>query len=155
MKLKQIEKFWRWPKTAIDQDALRARPCDKSTWRTGERNLGARLRTRWKQLKTKRRKTGYGGAKKNEKGNILERQELVVQRMSSEVSGKAQKYTRVLLGYGPASSCSMMRRNSPLKGSKRLARNISCPHWNAKDCPVMFWPVSRGHLVTQWSTFPI
>ena len=93
MKLKQIENFWRWPKTAIDQDALRARPRDKSTWWTGERNLGARLKT-----KAKRHKTGDGGAKKNEKGNILERQELVVQRMSSEVSGKAQKYTRVLLG---------------------------------------------------------
>ena len=47
------------------------------------------------EMKAKRRKTGDGGAKKNEKGNILERQELVVQRLSSEVSGKAQKYTRV------------------------------------------------------------
>ena len=46
-------------------------------------------------MKAKRRKTGDGGAKKNEKGNILEREELVVQRPSSEVSGKAQKYTRV------------------------------------------------------------
>ena len=47
------------------------------------------------EMKAKRCKTGDGGAKKNEKGNILERQELVVQRLSSEVSGKAQKYTRV------------------------------------------------------------
>ena len=47
------------------------------------------------EMKAKRRKTGDGGAKKNEKGNILERQELAVQRLSSEVSGKAQKYTRV------------------------------------------------------------
>ena len=47
------------------------------------------------EMKAKRRNTGDGGAKKNEKGNILERQELVVQRLSSEVSGKAQKYTRV------------------------------------------------------------
>ena len=47
------------------------------------------------EMKAKRRKTGDSGAKKNEKGNILERQELVVQRLSSEVSGKAQKYTRV------------------------------------------------------------
>ena len=46
-------------------------------------------------MKAKRRKTGDGGGKKNEKGNIFERQELVVQRLSSEVSGKAQKYTRV------------------------------------------------------------
>ena len=46
------------------------------------------------EMKAKRRKTGDGGAKKNEKGNILDRQELVV-RLSSEVSGKAQKYTRV------------------------------------------------------------
>ena len=47
------------------------------------------------EMKAKRRKTGDGCAKKNDKGNILERQELVVQRLSSEVSGKAQKYTRV------------------------------------------------------------
>ena len=47
------------------------------------------------EMKAKRRKTGGGGGKKNETGNIFERQELVVQRLSSEVSGKAQKYTRV------------------------------------------------------------
>ena len=45
-------------------------------------------------MKAKRSKTGDGGAKKNENGNILERQESVVERLSSEVSGKAQKYTR-------------------------------------------------------------
>ena len=47
------------------------------------------------EMKAKRCKTGDGGAKKNEKGNIPERPELVVQRLSSEVSGKAEKYTRV------------------------------------------------------------
>ena len=47
------------------------------------------------EMKAKRRKTGDGCAKKNKRDNILERQELVVQRLSSEVSGKAQKYTRV------------------------------------------------------------
>ena len=46
-------------------------------------------------MKAKRRKTGDGGGKKNEKGNRLERQELVAQRLSSEVSGKGQKYSRV------------------------------------------------------------
>ena len=45
-------------------------------------------------MKAKRRKTVDGGGKKNEKWNILERQ-LVVQRLSSKESGKAQKYTRV------------------------------------------------------------
>ena len=40
-------------------------------------------------MKAKRHKTGDGSGKKNEKGNILERQELVVQRPSSEVFGKA------------------------------------------------------------------
>ena len=35
------------------------------------------------------------GKKKTEKVNILERQELVVQRLSAEVSGDAQKYKRV------------------------------------------------------------
>ena len=47
------------------------------------------------EMKAKRRQTGDGVRKKNEKGNILESQELVVQRLSSEVPGKAQKYTRV------------------------------------------------------------
>ena len=42
-----------------------------------------------------RHKTGDGGGKKNDKGKILERQELVAQRLSSKVSAKAQKYTRV------------------------------------------------------------
>ena len=50
---------------------------------------------KFKNEKAKRCKTGHGDAKKNERGNILERQELVVQRLSAEVSGKAQKYTRV------------------------------------------------------------
>ena len=49
----------------------------------------------FKNEKAKRCKTGDGGAKKNEKGNILERQELVVKKLSSEVSGKAQTYTRI------------------------------------------------------------
>ena len=62
-----------------------------------------------KEIKAKRRKTGDGGGKKNKKGDIPERQKLVVQRLSSEASRKAQKYTRV----GPASSCTTMRRNSP------------------------------------------
>ena len=44
------------------------------------------------EMKATRCQTGNGGGKKNEKGNILEKQELVVQRLSSEVSGKAQKY---------------------------------------------------------------
>ena len=47
------------------------------------------------EMKAKRRQTGDGVGKKNEEDNVLERQELVVQRLSSEVSGKAQKYTRV------------------------------------------------------------
>ena len=46
-------------------------------------------------MKAKRRQTGDGVGKKNEEDNVLERQELVVQRLSSEVAGKAQKYTRV------------------------------------------------------------
>ena len=46
-------------------------------------------------MKAKRRQTGDGVGKKNEEDNVLEREELVVQRLSSEVSGKAQKYTRV------------------------------------------------------------
>ena len=48
-------------------------------------------------MKANRRKTGDSGGKKNEKGNILERQELVVQKLQGtlEVSRKAQKYTRV------------------------------------------------------------
>ena len=39
------------------------------------------------EMKAKRRQTGDGVGNKNEEGNILERQELVAQRLSSEVSG--------------------------------------------------------------------
>ena len=39
------------------------------------------------EMKAKRSQTGDGVGKKNEEGNILERQELVAQRLSSEVSG--------------------------------------------------------------------
>lgn len=58
-------------------------PCGlNQTWQT-EGDPGACLRD--------------GGGKKNEKCDILERQELVVQKLhvSLEVSRKAQKYTRV------------------------------------------------------------
>ena len=48
-------------------------------------------------MKANRHKTGDSGGKKNEKCNILERQELVLQKLqwTLEVSRKAQKYTRV------------------------------------------------------------
>ena len=39
------------------------------------------------EMKAKRRQTGDGVGKKNEEGNVLEREELVLQRLSSEVSG--------------------------------------------------------------------
>ena len=60
---------------------------------TGKRNR--RWGTFKNEMKAKRLKTGDGGGTKSKKGNIFERQELVVQRLRSEVSGKAQKYTRV------------------------------------------------------------
>ena len=99
------------------------------------------------EMKAKRCKTGDGDAKKNEKGNIPERPELVVQRLSSEVSGKAEKYTRV----GPRKFVQYDEEELSIVGIKAPAsvRNISRPHWNTKDSSVMFWPVSRGHLVTQ------
>ena len=98
------------------------------------------------EMKAKRCKTGDGGAKKNEKGNIPERPELVVQRLSSEVSGKAEKYTRV----GPRKFVQYDEEELSIVGIKAPSvRNISRPHWNTKDSSVMFWPVSRGHLVTQ------
>ena len=43
------------------------------------------------KMLAKRCKTGDGGRRKIGKGNILQKQELVEQRLSSEVSGKAQK----------------------------------------------------------------
>ena len=43
------------------------------------------------EMVAKRRKTGNGGRKKIEKGNIFERQELVEKRLSSGVSRKAKK----------------------------------------------------------------
>lgn len=52
-----------WPKTGIDQDDLRAQP------NRAEKSWGMFK----KEIKAKRRKTGDGGGKKNEKGNIPER----------------------------------------------------------------------------------
>ena len=49
------------------------------------------------EMVAKRRKTGDGDGKRNDKGNILERHELAAQRLSSKVPGKAQKYS----GVGP------------------------------------------------------
>ena len=111
MKLKQIEKI-----LTVALNCHRPRCFAGSTlWQV---NMADRRKKSWStfknEMKAKRRKTGDSGAKKNEKGNILERQELVVQRLSSEVSGKAQKYTRV----GP--------------------REFVPYDWNAKDCPVCF-----------------
>ena len=64
------------------------RTCDK---------IADRRKKSWGTFKNEmvaeRHKTGDGGGKKNDKGKILERQELVAQRLSS----KAQKYT----GVGP------------------------------------------------------
>ena len=62
------------PKTAIDQDALRA--VSPATKQHGgkEKELQGTFKNK---MKAKRHKTGDGGGKKNEKGNILERQELV------------------------------------------------------------------------------
>ena len=39
------------------------------------------------EMKAKRRQTGDGVGKKNEEDNVLERQKLVAQRLSSKVSG--------------------------------------------------------------------
>jgi hypothetical protein len=47
------------------------------------------------QMKAKRLKNTGSNTDKARKHNILDRKELVVQRLSAEVSGKAQKYTRV------------------------------------------------------------
>jgi hypothetical protein len=47
------------------------------------------------QMKAKRLKNTGKNINKTGKHNILDRKELVVQRLSAEVSGKAQKYTRV------------------------------------------------------------
>ena len=44
-------------------------------------------------MKAKRRKTGDGGGKKNEKGNILERQELVVQRQLRSIWESPEIYS--------------------------------------------------------------
>ena len=64
---------------------------NKTTLPTGKRNLGALLRIRWKQRGVK---LEMAVGRKMKKVTFL-RQELVVQRLSSEVSWKAQKYTRV------------------------------------------------------------
>ena len=97
------------------------------------------------KMKAKRRNTGDGGAKKNDKGNILERQELVVQRLSSEVSGKAEKYTRV----GPRKFVQYDEEELSIVGIKAPCEKHFSPSLEHKRFFCDVWPVSRGHLVTQ------
>ena len=97
------------------------------------------------EMKAKRRRTGDGGAKKNEKGNILERQELAVQRLSSEVSGKAQKYTRVR----PREFVQYDEEELSIEGIKAACEKHFSPSLERKGLSCMFWPASRGHLFAQ------
>ena len=87
------------------------------------------------EMKVKRRKTGDGGAKTNEKGNILERQELVVQRLSSEVSGKAQKYTRE----GPCEFVQYDEEEPSIEGIKAACEKHFSPSLERKglSCDVL------------------
>ena len=49
---------------------------------------------RWNKFKTSMKEKRAGGGK-GRTGEILSKEELTVQRLSSEVSGKQQKYSRV------------------------------------------------------------
>ena len=40
----KLKNLWLWPKTAIDQDALRARQCDRDKWRV---NMADRRKKCW------------------------------------------------------------------------------------------------------------
>ena len=85
-----------WARAAKDHDTWEfmihgnLRTCDK---------MADRKKKPWgtfrNKMLAKRCKTGDGGGRKIGKGNILQRQELVEQRLSSEVSRKAKKYTGV------------------------------------------------------------
>ena len=87
------------------------------------------------EMKAKRRQTGDGVGKKNEEDNVLERQELVVQRLSSEVSGKAQKYTRV----------------GPREFVKKPLQNLKSTLWRAAIHKILLtthsqkWGLNKGH----------
>lgn len=105
---------------------------------TGQRNSWGMFK---REIKAKRRKTGDGGRKKNKKGDIPERRELVVQRLSSEASRKA-------IRVGPASSCTTMRRNSPtwqespeLNVSKEFGETFK---YEGLPCQTRWWVFDSG-----------
>ena len=50
---------------------------------------------RWNKFKATMKEKRAGGGGKGRTGEILSKGELIVQRLSSEVSGKQQKYSRV------------------------------------------------------------
>jgi hypothetical protein len=52
-------------------------------------------RAAWKNYKTQMKEKRTGKKKNNSGVRILEEECIVVQRLSADVSGKAQKYTRI------------------------------------------------------------
>lgn len=50
--------------------------------------------TEWRQLQSKQRHTRYAKGKRSEGGSIEAKDEVIVYRISSEPTGKQQKYTR-------------------------------------------------------------
>ena len=49
----------------------------------------------WKNYKQAVANKRLGNKKKNPSSDILKKEEIIIQRLSAEVSGKAQKYSRI------------------------------------------------------------
>ena len=100
-KKKQKKKNWPWPIVAIDQNSFRPRNCYfapttrcpvREVWSEGTTDTSM---SDWNKFKNKMKEKRCKNMTKKDSGTSLKDLEtIVVQRLSAEVSGKAQKYSR-------------------------------------------------------------
>ena len=97
----------------------------------------------WRRL-TAIQKAKRKGKKTGEESTVAE--EIVVQRMGADVSGKQQKYTRI----GPQEYVSF--EHEEMRTSKTPARSTSGLR-SKNILSVMYWLESTGHLAKRWPIF--
>ena len=62
----------------------------------------------WKKYKQAIANKRQGNKKKSTSSDILKKEEIIVQRLSAEVTGKAQKYSRVGRKYNWCENCQIL-----------------------------------------------
>ena len=87
------------------------------------------------------------GKKTGEESTVAE--EIVVQRMSADVSGKQQKYTRI----GPQEYMPFEREEITIANIKDACKRSTSGLRSKKILSVTYWLESAGHLFTRWPIF--